>query len=99
MADGGCLPFFGVVFCLGQFGDELAGILQRDSWRPRGNGIGSSNGRFQPLGASREQISALLRERQVSAGRMHGDPAVRDSGFNPQLRIPHSCRPHLEIAG
>jgi hypothetical protein len=36
-----------------------------------GNGIGSSNGRFQPLGASREEIGALLRERQVSAGRMH----------------------------
>jgi hypothetical protein len=23
-------PFLGIVFCLGQFGDELAGVLQRD---------------------------------------------------------------------
>jgi hypothetical protein len=51
------------------------------SWRPPGSGIGSSNGRFQPLGALREEISALLRERQVGAGRMHRDPAARDSGF------------------
>jgi hypothetical protein len=47
-----------------------------------GNGIGSSNGRFQPLGALREEISALLRERQVSAGRMQRDPTVRDGGLN-----------------
>ena len=52
------------------------------SWRPLGSGIGSSNGRFQPLGELREEISALLRERQVRAGRMQRDPAVRDGGFN-----------------
>jgi hypothetical protein len=32
--------------------------------------------------ASREEISALLRERQVSAGRMQRNPTVRDGGFN-----------------
>jgi hypothetical protein len=41
-----------------------------------------SNGRFQPLGELREEISALLRERQIRAGRMHRDPAVRDCRLN-----------------
>src|ERR1700730_2439636 len=52
------------------------------SWRPLGRGIGSSNGRFQPLGALREEISALLREHQIAAGRMQRDPTVRDGGFH-----------------
>jgi hypothetical protein len=50
------------------------------SWRPRGNGIGSSNNRFEPLAALREEIGALLRERKISARRMHCDPAVLDGG-------------------
>jgi len=29
----------------------------------------------------REQVRPGLRERHVSAGRMHGEPAVRDGGF------------------
>jgi hypothetical protein len=52
------------------------------SWRPRGSGIGSSNGRFQPLAALREEISALLREYQITARRVHDQPAMRDRGFN-----------------
>jgi len=30
----------------------------------------------------REQLRPGLRERQVSSGRMHGEPAVRDGGFD-----------------
>src|ERR1700730_15996310 len=47
------------------------------SWRPFGNGIGSSNGRFQPLGDLREEISALLREHQIAAGRMQREANIR----------------------
>ena len=32
------------------------------SWRPRGSEIGSSNGRFQPVGVLREAMRALLRD-------------------------------------
>jgi hypothetical protein len=78
----GSLPFLDLPFCLRQLLDISGGILRVTSWRPLGNGIGSSNGRFQSLGVLREEISALLRERQVSAGRMQRDPAVRDGGFN-----------------
>jgi hypothetical protein len=71
-------------FC-SAFGSRVmysAAFFRVTSWRPRGSGIGSSNGRFQPLGELREEISALLREHQISAGRMHRDPAVRDGGCN-----------------
>jgi hypothetical protein len=30
----------------------------------------------------REPVCPSLREQQITAGRMHGDPAVRDRGFN-----------------
>src|ERR1700730_9740605 len=71
-------------FCsaFGSFWIYRAASLRVTSWRPLGSGIGSSNGRFQPLGELREEISALLRERQIAAGRMHADPTVRDGGFH-----------------
>jgi hypothetical protein len=76
------LPFVGIVIGLRQPGVVLPGVLQLDELATARQGIGSSNGRFQPLGELREEISALLHERQIRAGRMHRDPAVRDGGFN-----------------
>jgi hypothetical protein len=35
-----------------------------------------------PRGLLREQVRPGLRERQISAGRMHRKPAVHDCGFN-----------------
>src|ERR1700730_14594160 len=66
----------------GSFWIYLAASSRVTSWRPQGSGIGSSNGRFQPLGALREEISPLLRENQIAAGRMQRDPTVRDGGFH-----------------
>jgi hypothetical protein len=76
-------PFLGIMFCLGQFGDELAGVLQRDELATARQRDWIIERSFPALGgASREEIGALLREHQIAARRMHGGPAVRDSGFN-----------------
>jgi hypothetical protein len=53
--------------------DELAAARQRDriiKWR------------FQPVVALREEISALLRERKISARRMQGHIAAVDRGLH-----------------
>jgi hypothetical protein len=41
---------------------EAYGGLSVTSWRPRGSGIGSSEGRFHPAELLREEIGALLGE-------------------------------------
>ena len=41
--------------------------------------IGDDGGNLSRL---REQLRPGLRERQIGTGRMHSEPAVRDSGFN-----------------
>ena len=46
------LPLRGLVFSLRKSRDVFAGVRERDSWRPRGNGIGSSKRRFQPRSAT-----------------------------------------------
>jgi hypothetical protein len=71
------------------------------SWRPLGRGIGSSNGWFQPLGELREEISALLREGKISAGRMHGYIAALDSQLHGGgvLVVTAACGNELQIDG
>src|ERR1700731_4921241 len=71
----------------GSFWIYRAASSRVTSWRPLGRGIGSSNGRFQPLGELREEIGALLREHQIAAGRMQRDPTVRDGGSNRSFLI------------
>jgi hypothetical protein len=55
------------IFCGVLKGDKLATARQRDRIIERP---------FPALGALREEISALLRERKISAGRMHGHIAA-----------------------
>jgi hypothetical protein len=47
------LPFLEMLFDLGSFWIYLAASSRVTIWRPRGSGIGSSNGRFQPVAAIR----------------------------------------------
>src|ERR1700730_16602792 len=85
----------------GSFWIYRAASLRVTSWRPRGSGIGSANVRLQPLGASREEISALLRERQVGAGRMHIHIAALDSRLHGGriLVVSAACGNELRIDG
>jgi len=53
------LPLWCRVFRLRQFGDVVAGILERDELAPRGSGIGSSNARFQPRSATSSLVGQL----------------------------------------
>src|SRR5258708_4320891 len=86
---------------LGSFVMYSAASRSVMSWRPRAGGIGSSNGRFQPLGELGEEISTLLREPQAGAGRMHRDPAARDSRFHGGriLVVSAACGNELRIDG
>jgi hypothetical protein len=72
----GSLPIIDLLFGLRQFLDVSGSVLQRDELATARQRL---NGRFQLLGALREEISALLRERQVGAGRMHNHIAALDS--------------------
>jgi hypothetical protein len=50
--------------------------------------------RWQPITVT-QQLSLGLRERQIGTGRMHSEPAVRDSGFNRRavfLELPPAAR-------
>jgi hypothetical protein len=86
MANGGCLPFFGVVFCLGQFGDELAGILRLDVQRPPGAG------RFAPglMNPRQPGLScALFLCRQALTRSTFGISALHKRNASPV----HACCP------
>jgi hypothetical protein len=87
------LPLSGLMLGLWKLRNEFAGVLERDKWRPCGSGIGSSNGRFQPVGLLREEIRSLLRECHIAARRVHRDIAVRDCGLHrcPVFCISASC--------
>ena len=80
-----CLPFFGVVFWLRQLGDVLPGVAQRGErllarQHDRIEKPLIPRHKLAPL--LREQVRPGLRERQITTGRMHREPAVRDSGFD-----------------
>jgi hypothetical protein len=52
----GRLPFLGLVFGLRKLRDVVARSSSVTRRRPRGNGIGSSNRRFQPFAALRANV-------------------------------------------
>jgi hypothetical protein len=77
------LPLLGLVLGLRELCDVGCIVFERDELATaRGSGIGSSNGRFQPLGDLGEEIGALLREHQIASRRMQRDPTVRDGGLD-----------------
>jgi hypothetical protein len=51
------LPFRRGMLGLRKLGDVVAGVLEVTSWRPPGRSIGSSKGRFQPVGGLRKEVS------------------------------------------
>jgi hypothetical protein len=54
------LPFFSIVFCLGQFGDVLRGVAERDELATPGSMIGSKNRLSQDTNSAPAQTTRTL---------------------------------------
>jgi hypothetical protein len=74
------LPLLDLLFGLRSFWIYRAASLSVTSWRPRGSGMGSSNGRFQAvaLGEAMRALLAQLRDFEIAnclikADRTHND--------------------------
>jgi hypothetical protein len=80
------------------FGSKVA-ISSVTSGRPRGNGIGSSNGRFQPVGGLRKEIGAILRERHIAARSVHREMAVSGCCRSPLPSIKASNKEKAVLYG